>query len=1304
METGQLGVHQPAVGGEVSSSISIPARKSNAGSDSSGYSLSQSSKSIAPLDSPSASSNIYTSLQYAPRQRLAQSHRNTQTSSQSHTSSWGQPMTINAISLEAPLPSLLTADSSSIASPLSPVLSTMAPDEVPSSVDSSTRESNQVDAAERLAKQQMRTDAERLGLNAGSVGWAILDRVQSAVEGEWRELGEMLNRGEATLLLPTSPLKSSEVTLSHAYNHTIFSIGKPFSTVFASSSDSETSVVTLKGLRAELIHKPGLQSAGRFEFRSFIPRDDMAFVRQMKVASRRADLFNSLAPLPALNFYLAPFPSFDIVDFAPSLLLPPSLTRGEASVSRPTRPPSQPRVGSASTFLSPEQQGGLRPSASFATLFGGGRREKRLSGEEGKELKGLGNSGGGANVDEDVAATGTLQVAQPTRSISVAIIDGEVRRGPILTDIVDRVKTSIRMMLGEGTERKPLPSDIVDVVCSFAALFIPPSTLNVTKPTSSTDQDVIVSPTTGTVLHMPFSSTADQLADSFQDLFNSVKSQLEKWEGGEGSVEQEVDRVESVICSQLYDRIFCPYSSLDIFHDEALSFRIEALNQMGISLHHLGLLVPESSGERETLIRAGLEDMVTRGGVCLQSLSDASCVSPGDKLAALVAAHKIIVEELGKLPRIELIEEAEAASKEDSEEPETPSKATTASSQQTSSADLILPILIFCIIKSNPSRLVSNLLYIQRFRAEALIQGEASYCLVNVQAAVAFLENVEPVSLGLSGTVDLVTAKDLEQRRWKGGRDGAPSTVDGSNSVSMPMRMRSRVAHEVGELAGISNRVITGVLGSSLGAFGKMMGAGTNLAMGFDASRGVTTSKAAGETQSRKKSVEEIRGVLSGGAAAKLGSVLNRVIAMENEGKVTSSSRDSTEFLRPKLATRASASKVAATDYGRAIDDVRGESGPTTVTSSSKASISDRLASLPILSRTNTSTTTQSPSSTLRIATMQDSQAVDRRSASPTQPNKDLSGSPFTSIKGNHSRLRSPTDTLHPAHLSEALFSPTTPTSQLHPSHFLSSPTRSAASLNASSSSVHIPSSLQSPYPALTRPPSTERPLHVVLASTGSVASVKIPLMIEALLRHHDVQIQVISTKDSSRFYDTQSLMEPFTSDSTASNGDPYCVEALAQENKIAGEGKVESNVGSFKRSPRLHFWTDEDDKEQWGKVGDPILHIELRRWADVVLIAPCSANTLAKINAGICDNLLTNFLRALSPSTPTYLFPAMNTLMYLHPLTARHLDFVRDVLGYHVIGPIAKRLACGDLGQGAMQEWSDIVDLVVQRYSLVKD
>lgn len=130
-------------------------------------------------------------------------------------------------------------------------------------------------------------------------------------------------------------------------------------------------------------------------------------------------------------------------------------------------------------------------------------------------------------------------------------------------------------------------------------------------------------------------------------------------------------------------------------------------------------------------------------------------------------------------------------------------------------------------------------------------------------------------------------------------------------------------------------------------------------------------------------------------------------------------------------------------------------------------------------------------------------------------------------------------------------------------------------------------------------------------------------------------------------------------------------------------------------------MWTDEDEWRADYKIGDPILHIELRRWADIVLVAPCSANTLAKIAGGLCDNLPTSLLRALAPTTPTYIFPAMNTHMYEHPLTAEHLRVVRDLVGYTAEGPIGKALACGDVGVGAMTEWKDIVAIVVERFGL---
>jgi len=183
---------------------------------------------------------------------------------------------------------------------------------------------------------------------------------------------------------------------------------------------------------------------------------------------------------------------------------------------------------------------------------------------------------------------------------------------------------------------------------------------------------------------------------------------------------------------------------------------------------------------------------------------------------------------------------------------------------------------------------------------------------------------------------------------------------------------------------------------------------------------------------------------------------------------------------------------------------------------------------------------------------------------------------------------------------------------------------------------------------------------HVLLITTGSVASIKAPLIVSELLSYANVSVQVVATNPSLEFYKKEDIEKTGTT-----------------------------------------VWTDADEWTGAFKIGEPILHIELRRWADIVLVAPCSANTLSKIAHGLCDNLATSLMRALAPTTPTFLFPAMNTLMYEHPLTAEHIRTVKDVIKYNVVGPIGKKLACGDVGIGAMTEWKDIVQIVVDRFHL---
>ncbi|XP_066557770.1 phosphopantothenoylcysteine decarboxylase isoform X2 [Amia ocellicauda] len=113
-----------------------------------------------------------------------------------------------------------------------------------------------------------------------------------------------------------------------------------------------------------------------------------------------------------------------------------------------------------------------------------------------------------------------------------------------------------------------------------------------------------------------------------------------------------------------------------------------------------------------------------------------------------------------------------------------------------------------------------------------------------------------------------------------------------------------------------------------------------------------------------------------------------------------------------------------------------------------------------------------------------------------------------------------------------------------------------------------------------------------------------------------------------------------------------------------------------------------------WKQRSDPVLHIELRRWADLLVIAPLDANTLGKIATGICDNLLTCVVRAWDLRRPLLFCPAMNTAMWEHPITARQVKVLKE-FGYVEVPCISKRLVCGDEGKGAMAEPSTITDMV---------
>lgn len=106
--------------------------------------------------------------------------------------------------------------------------------------------------------------------------------------------------------------------------------------------------------------------------------------------------------------------------------------------------------------------------------------------------------------------------------------------------------------------------------------------------------------------------------------------------------------------------------------------------------------------------------------------------------------------------------------------------------------------------------------------------------------------------------------------------------------------------------------------------------------------------------------------------------------------------------------------------------------------------------------------------------------------------------------------------------------------------------------------------------------------------------------------------------------------------------------------------------------------------------------HISLAQKADLILIAPATANTIGKIANGIADNLLTTVVMATTAKV--IIAPAMNTKMYQNPIVQANMEKLKE-LGYEFIKPAVGKLACGDYGEGKMAEPADIVDYVISSF-----
>jgi len=107
--------------------------------------------------------------------------------------------------------------------------------------------------------------------------------------------------------------------------------------------------------------------------------------------------------------------------------------------------------------------------------------------------------------------------------------------------------------------------------------------------------------------------------------------------------------------------------------------------------------------------------------------------------------------------------------------------------------------------------------------------------------------------------------------------------------------------------------------------------------------------------------------------------------------------------------------------------------------------------------------------------------------------------------------------------------------------------------------------------------------------------------------------------------------------------------------------------------------------------------HISLSRWADVILVAPATANTISKLSAGSSDDLASTVI--LASDKDIFLTPAMNVRMWEHPSTKINLNKLKSY-GYKIIGPEIGDMACGEFGDGKMTEPRDIYQIIETYFS----
>ncbi|KAJ6591269.1 hypothetical protein DFH09DRAFT_1139158 [Mycena vulgaris] len=742
------------------------------------------------------------------------------------------------------------------------------------SVVASASHQHQGGATSKLQLMNLKAAAQNVGLDHGSVGWAILEKLVSSDGGEWTEIWSALSIGKATLLLPLEQAANNDkITAEFVKDHIILCDGP---------SRKNAHIITLSGLRGTL-------DGSTLTLRSTIHPSSKTFLDLLSPTTRSSTLTN-LAPLPHLPT-ATPYPMFGVPSYTASLPLPPR--------TPPPLPP-RPSLSRGSHISSSTQSLPSRLPNPFASLFGSNNGKHSQ-----QQITQTQQASPPASIHESVASDHPLDVAAFT-----------LARRIVRKDVARAIDRALR---GELHTHCGAPPWVAERVDAFVAPWYP---FNRVKRGGAGEKGA------GGSNYLVGDPLAGMLPDEIGDMVQGFYAKLEEdlragggrrkaseashdGEDEKGKEEKEawvlevLGCVERAICVLFFDRLFSPPSSDDASHDQALTSRVAALNMLDLNLEHLGVDVPPEAA-------VGLERVVKACGQVLSSLELHQ--SPAEKAAIMVHAHREVIEGLSRLPRIRLLTEEEERVRASSRKiappnilpgtpgavvsptalvaspasisvpladaadltrrgpppplpltpppsvsisdtaPESAPESSAAVAEPSPSApdstdahisrpellplppsyngdpredtpppstptpvssDVLLPLIIFAVVKSNPPRLVSHLLYTQRFRVtpSGIAQGEEAFCLVNLMAVAEFLENVDLEALGL-GDGGISTA-DLTPIPIARNSPKAPA-------MSLMEDSTGALRRQVDTLAGSAGRVLNGVTGVVDSSFGML--------------------------------------------------------------------------------------------------------------------------------------------------------------------------------------------------------------------------------------------------------------------------------------------------------------------------------------------------------------------------------------------------------------------------------------------------------------------------------------------------